>query len=123
MVAATCGAAGHNIVCFVVLHDQIPEVFNVRFLVIISNPWGSSEGPHCSRSITADNVLVVAMVLRKRLLEQGCPESCLIVSAEFRELSFEVSFAIWDERKVVIDDDRVGNTQGPEVEGVDSVLV
>lgn len=121
-ISVTTVASGHDVVGFVVLHDHVPELLWSPVAVAKLKLRGTSEGSDGCAGVTTVDVLVVAVVLGKCLLEQHSPER-VVVLAGSGELSSPAGGAILDERNVVVDDDGHGNTEGVEVEGINTVLV
>ena len=79
------------------------------------------EGSDSIVGVATDGVLVVTVVLGEGLLEEGTPDALIL-----RDLGEEGGVAAVNppslsKRQVVIDDDRVRQTEGEEVHSVDTV--
>ena len=117
MVCATSSSL-NNIINLVVGLQNVPKIIKRGSRVILGVERCSSEGSDGIVGATTDDVLVVSVVLGEGLLDDGTPEALIL-----RDFGKEGSPATSPllKRQVVIDDDRVGQTEGEEVHSVDTV--
>ena len=74
----------------------------------------TSESADCLRWVTANDVLVVAVVLGKGFLEDGSPDCSIRANAGILGLAISI------QGQVIIDDDCVRDAEGVEVDTVDT---
>ena len=116
---ARAGSSSLEDVIFgVVFLQKGPQLISSHFTVPDIVEGGSGEGSDGIVRVATDDVLVVSVVLGEGLLEDGTPEA-LILRDRGKEGS--VSTAIIIKRKVVVDNDCVGQAEGVEVYSVDAV--
>ena len=117
MVCATSSSL-NDIINLVVGTQKVPKIINRCVLVINGVERCSREGSDGIVGASTDDVLVVSVVLGEGLLDDGTPEALIL-----RDCGKEGVPAIspLSKRQVVIDDDRVRQTEGEEVHSVDTV--
>ena len=117
----------NDVVSAVVRHQRFPKLFHSNvFLskhpaasVEMNSVGRASESSHRVDRIATFQVLVVAIVLGKCLLQDGNPDA--IVVADMREESRQTC-ACLPQGQPVIDDDRVGHTERVDVDAIDASL-
>ena len=116
VIAVACGSTSHDVSVFVSFFKPVPEAVNVDAIHVVCSfdSRRTSESADCLRWVTADDVLVVAVVLGEGFLEDGSPDCSIRANAGV------LGLAICVKGQVIIDDDCVRDAEGVEVDSVDT---
>lgn len=107
-----------------VLGNLAPEILladSTLLSVVVDVERSIAHGAGSDSCVAADDVLVVTVILGEGFLDDGNPEGTFIALFSPITEASEEGIALAVQRKVVINDDGVRNTESEEVHSVDAV--